>query len=201
MPIRKKSQDSYHHGDLAESFLDAVEEISEKFGLEAVTLRACAKLVGVAPSAAFRHFADKRALLTAFGTRALNHLSDDMKKASNAAERENAFAEVGLSYVNFALTRPAFFQAMWRTDLIYGSDEAYQMAVNGLGTHLKGGFANTLTDENHEAFSPKELLAWSSVHGLAGLFVSGALMSEASYENKLSKAREMISTMAPALRG
>ena len=82
MPILKKAKNSYHHGNLAESLLDAVDEIATKFGLEAVSLRACAKLVGVSPSSAFRHYADKRGLLTAFATRALHQLSEQMAMAS-----------------------------------------------------------------------------------------------------------------------
>ena len=43
----------YHHGHLAESLLDAVDEIASQFGIEAVTLRACAKRLGVSPASAF----------------------------------------------------------------------------------------------------------------------------------------------------
>jgi len=32
-----KKKNSYHHGNLAESLLDAVDEIATQFGLEAVT--------------------------------------------------------------------------------------------------------------------------------------------------------------------
>ena len=71
----------YHHGHLAESLLEAVDEIASQFGIEAVTLRACAKRVGVSPSSAFRHYVDKRALLTAFATRALNKLVEAMEGA------------------------------------------------------------------------------------------------------------------------
>jgi len=39
----KKDKNRYHHGHLAESLLDAVDEIATQFGLESVTLRACAK--------------------------------------------------------------------------------------------------------------------------------------------------------------
>jgi len=42
----KKGKSNYHHGNLAESLINAVDEIASKFGLEAVTLRACAKLHG-----------------------------------------------------------------------------------------------------------------------------------------------------------
>ena len=65
MKRQKTEKKAYHHGNLAESLLNAVDELATQFGLEAVTLRGCAKLVGVSPSSAFRHYADKRALLTA----------------------------------------------------------------------------------------------------------------------------------------
>ena len=79
----KSENKPYHHGNLAESLLEAVDELATKFGLEAVTLRACAKIVGVSPSSAFRHYADKRALLTAFATKALDQLSELMEFAQD----------------------------------------------------------------------------------------------------------------------
>ena len=37
---KKKKGRAYHHGDLAQSLLGAVDHIARRFGLEAVTLRA-----------------------------------------------------------------------------------------------------------------------------------------------------------------
>lgn len=200
MPILKKDKNSYHHGNLAESLLNAVDEIATKFGLEAVSLRACAKLVGVSPSSAFRHYADKRALLTAFATRALTQLSEQMETASQQAQEEgsDAFSAVGLAYIDFALTKPAFFRAMWREETIYSNDEAYVAAANQLSGHLQGGFADTIADKDPENFSPQELLAWSSVHGLAHLFVEGPVGNGASKAQKLVMAKEMIQALGPA---
>ena len=120
----KKDKKSYHHGNLAESLLEAVDELATKFGLEAVTLRACAKIVGVSPSSAFRHYADKRSLLTAFATTALDQLSESMDIAKKLAvdKDENEFAAVGLAYIEFALDKPAFFRAMWREETTYTND-------------------------------------------------------------------------------
>ena len=197
----KKERASYHHGNLAESLLDAVDETATRFGLEAVTLRGCAKLVGVSPSSAFRHYTDKRALLTAFATRALRQLADAMSLARERAVRtgDDPFAAVGLAYVRFALEKPAFFRAMWREETIYVADANYVTATNALGMHLKGGFASTLEDDDPTDFSSAELLAWSSVHGLAALFVDGPIGAGRTLEGKLDMARAMIATMAPAL--
>ena len=195
---RKKG---YHHGNLAQSLLDAVDEIAGQFGLEAVTLRGCAKLIGVSPSSAFRHYADKRALMTAFAARALNELSDKMSDAADRARLQgsNPFRAVGLAYVEFALDKPAFFQAMWHQEIIYASDPGYVEATTKMGRHLRGGFANTLDDSDRENFSSRELLAWSAVHGLASLFVDGPVANGKSKAEKMETAAQMLVALDPAL--
>jgi len=195
----KSEKKPYHHGNLAESLLEAVDELATKFGLEAVTLRACAKIVGVSPSSAFRHYADKRALLTAFATKALDQLSDAMESAQNRAVNDgtNPFAAVGLAYIEFALDKPAFFRAMWREETTYTNDDDYVAATNRLSSHLQGGFAETIADDDPQNLSPQELLAWSSVHGLANLFVDGPVGKGKSKEQKLATAQAMIRALAP----
>jgi len=200
MSQRTRENKAYHHGNLAESLLNAVDDLATQFGLEAVTLRGCAKLVGVAPSSAFRHYADKRALLTAFATRALHQLSDAMAAARTQAHEDgtNAFRAVGLAYIEFALDKPAFFRAMWREEAIYSNDKDYVTAANELSAHLRGGFAETIVDDDPASFGPLELLAWSSVHGLANLFVDGPVAKGKTKPQKLTKAADMIQAMAPA---
>lgn len=197
----KKTKKSYHHGNLAESLLDAVDELATKFGLEAVTLRASAKLVGVSPSSAFRHYADKRSLLTAFATKALHQLSDSMATAKAEASQngDNPFMAVGLAYVEFGIDKPAFFRAMWNEETIYTNDERYILATQQLSIHLQGGFSETLEDNDSDSLSSNELLAWSSVHGLASLFVDGPVGKGKTREQKITMAQEMIQTLAPAL--
>ncbi len=195
----KRRRKTYHHGHLAESLLNAVDELATQFGFEAVTLRGCAKRVGVAPSSAFRHYADKRALLTAFATRALHQLADAMAAAKTKAHKANtnAFHAVGLAYIRFALDKPAFFRAMWREEAIYSNDDNYVAAANALSAHIKGGFADTIDDRDAMRLSPQELLAWSSVHGLANLFVDGPVGKGESKSQKLNRAADMIDALVP----
>jgi AcrR family transcriptional regulator len=195
----EKEKHRYHHGHLAESLLDAVDEIASQFGIEAVTLRACAKRVGVSPSSAFRHYVDKRALLTAFAARALNKLADAMEKAKQRAHEEggDAFHAVGMAYVAFALDKPAFFRAMWREETIYAQDAGYLAATQHLAGYLKEGFVRTIDDRNPDEFSPQELLAWSSVHGLASLFVDGPVARDKVRDQKLRLADEVLRALGP----
>ncbi|MDJ0927866.1 MAG: TetR/AcrR family transcriptional regulator [Gammaproteobacteria bacterium] len=201
MPQYSNTKKPYHHGNLAESLLNAVDELATKFGFEAVTLRGCAKLVGVSPSSAFRHYVDKRALLTAFATRALRQLSTAMAAAKEqaASDGTDAFLAVGLAYVEFAVEKPAFFRAMWREEAIYANDENYLAAAGELIMHLRGGFADTIDDEDPASLSPQELLAWSSVHGLANLLVDGPVAKGQSNDKKLERATAMMRALAPAL--
>lgn len=197
----KKDKARYHHGHLAESLLDAVDDIASQFGIEAVTLRACAKRVGVSPASAFRHYTDKRALLTAFATRALNQLADAMETEKYRALQvgDDAFHAVGMAYVTFALNKPAFFRAMWREETIYSQDDDYLAAADRLASYLKEGFVSTLDDEDPHAFSPQELLAWSSVHGLASLFVDGPVAKGQGIEARLGLADAMLRELGRAV--
>ena len=191
----------YHHGNLAESLLDAVDELASQFGLEAVTLRGCAKLVGVSPSSAFRHYADKRALITAFAARALNQLAEQMMEAAERARLEGAdpFRAVGLAYIEFALDKPAFFRAMWYEEGIYSNDPVYLEATHRLQDQLHGGFADTLPDDDKAALSSQELLAWSAVHGLAGLFIDGPIARAEDKPVKMQMAADMLKVMQASL--
>ncbi len=198
----KKDKGTYHHGNLAESLLDAVDELATQFGLEAVSLRACAKRLGVSPSSAFRHYSDKRDLLTAFATRALLQLSDALSAANAEAHRkeQDALLAVGLAYIAFAIDKPAFFRAMWNEETIYSADDAYVAAAEQLSANLKGGFADSIHDTDPDQLSVEELLAWSSVHGLANLFVNGPVGRGQSRQHKLALATRMLDAMRPAFK-
>ena len=59
------SEKPYHHGDLRAALLDAADALLDQGGDGAVSLREAARMAGVSPTAAYRHFADKVALLAA----------------------------------------------------------------------------------------------------------------------------------------
>lgn len=201
MILRKKQAKAYHHGDLATGLLDAVEKITAQFGLEAVSLRACAKALGVSPAAAFRHYSDKRALLTAFATRAILAMAAAMQAGREAAQKDqdNEFRAVGLAYIRFALTNPAMFQVMWRRELLDETEPAFVAAHKELRSYLASGFHGTIADDDPDTISPQELLAWSGVHGLASLMIDGPLASQGDTQDKLSAAEDMLRAMGSAL--
>lgn len=203
MIFRKKTSQTYHHGDLAAALLDAVDALAGKFGLEAVSLRACAKSAGVSPAAAFRHYADKRALLTAFASRGLKNLADDLQAAQDRAHADggNGYLAIGLAYVSFALDQPAKYQVIWRQELLNPIDEHYRRATAQLREHLSSGFIQNLIDDAPNQLNIRELLAWASLHGVASLMIDGPVGEGLNREERIQIARAMLIELSPNLTG
>ena len=53
---------TYRHGDLYCALLESAVQLASKGGADAVILREVTRQAGVAPNAAYRHFADHNAL-------------------------------------------------------------------------------------------------------------------------------------------
>jgi AcrR family transcriptional regulator len=56
---------AYHHGDLRNALVAAAVQLVERGGEASFSLREAAREVEVSPNAAYRHFDDKSALMTA----------------------------------------------------------------------------------------------------------------------------------------
>ena len=65
------ARSTYRHGDLRRSLLAAGIALAQDGGPEAVVLREATRRAGVAPNAAYRHFASREALLQAVRAAAL----------------------------------------------------------------------------------------------------------------------------------
>ena len=106
----------YHHGDLANALVTAAVGLIAEKGLDALTLREVARLVGVTHSAAYRHFADKTGLLAAISEDGYRALSTRLAKVEvDAPDAGDPIARVralACAYVAFALERPAHYRVM-----------------------------------------------------------------------------------------
>lgn len=181
----------YHHGNLRSAILDAVEGQLATRGPEGVNLRVAAKVAGVSSPAVFRHFPNKRAIVTAIAVRAYASMIDRVKQAHTQAATDPVaqFEAVGRAYIDFALDEPAAFRVMFRPDLLDAEDAALVGVRQKMRTFLSVGDATmqaaqgaSETSDPEMAIVPAKedlpasaLLAWGAVHGLATLAVEGAL--------------------------
>ena len=99
-------------------------ELARAGGPEAVVLRDVQRMAGVSNSAAYRHYADRDALLNAVTAQAEARLADAMvarlngvpnpgPKATRALARVRA---TGQGYVDFALAEPGLFRTAFAAD-------------------------------------------------------------------------------------
>ena len=179
---------TYRHGDLRRALLEAGTELARGGGPDAVVLREATRRVGVAPSAAYRHFADRRALLDAVCSAAQSALAvaveDELaglRGGGDAADRARArLRAVGTGYLRFARTEPGLFRtAFSASGDLRGAASPARAGESGLTPfQLLAAALDGLVEVRmlpRERRPGAEFLAWSAVHGLAMLLIDGPL--------------------------
>lgn len=180
---KKDAKTAYHHGDLRAALTEKALALVRKRGIEAFSLREAAERVGVSPSAVYRHFADKGALLAAVAKAGFTALAVETEAAITQAKhkRDGDLAildATGISYLLFALAHPEQFRVMFGP---YGAGSKYDVRVTDSLT--RGPYQQlidaltALEKQNRLRLSvdTAALQAWSFTHGLAYLLLDGVL--------------------------
>ena len=186
-------RDTYRHGDLRRALLEAGVVLAREGGPAAVVLREATRRAGVAPNAAYRHFANRDDLFDAVRGAALGALARAMEReiaqatrplraAAQGAERARAaFKAVGTGYVRFAQTEPGLFRTAFAAqpyDVLqtqradYRGDagrDPFQILCDTLDGLVEAGVLSAARRPG------AEFLAWSAVHGMAMLALDGPL--------------------------
>jgi AcrR family transcriptional regulator len=179
---------TYRHGDLRRALLTAGTDLARTGGPDAVVLREATRQVGVAPNAAYRHFADRQALLDAVCAAALSALADAIDAELATLPREDdrrsvarsRLRAVGTGYVRFAQDEPGLFRTAFSVpvdlDAATSANRAgasgrtpFQLLIEALDELVEAGVLP------RERRAGAEYLAWSAVHGLAVLLIDGPL--------------------------
>jgi AcrR family transcriptional regulator len=199
-PALSKPAGRYHHGALREALLRAADLILAEHGPEGLSIRACARLVGVASSAVFRHFPNQRALMTAYAAEGWNRLGAAIAAAQAAAPPDPAarFGAVGRGYVAFALAEPNRFRVMFRHGLLDRGDAALLAAEARVESMLDAALASVLPPDATAADRRrKAALAWALAHGLAGLLLDGPLAEGQDAAARDALVRDVIAAAGP----
>ncbi len=190
MPAMSATAKRYHHGNLRSALIEAALELAREGGPDAVVLREVSRRAGVSHNAAYRHFADRDALLQAVCERCMGALARLMEAGITAvdpadqslpAARERLRA-TGLAYIEFALSEPGWFRTAFAVPPGLGYlDDGEGVGESGLGplellgAQLDGVLAaGGLPPERRPG---AEFAAWAAVHGLAMLLLEGPLRS------------------------
>lgn len=184
-PTRK----TYRHGDLHRALLDAGIALAREGGPAAIALREVTRRAGVAPNAAYRHFASQQALLQAVRAAALRAVAQCMEEVLAALPADLSPADharasvraVGTGYLRYAQAEPGLFRTAFAVSdkLIQATPEVptagpsgrnpYELLCDAVDLLVQAGVMPAARRPG------AEILAWSAVHGLAMLVVDGPL--------------------------
>ena len=187
----KSPRSTYRHGDLRRALLDAGIALARDGGPNAVVLREATRRAGVAPNAAYRHFASREVLLQAVRASALAAVARAMETEldgisaglSHADMARASVRAVGTGYLRFARRETGLFRTAFTPSdvLIQATPELPTAGNSGLNPfELLGSALDELVAAGvmpPERRPGAEFLAWSAVHGLAMLVIDGPLAS------------------------
>ncbi len=176
----RKAKITYHHGDLRNALITEAARTIQARGNVEFTIRDLAGALKVTHTAAYRHFANKTAILAAVAYRGFELLRANLAAIdsdSTLAPREK-LNDQGVAYVVFAVQNPGYFRAMFHADLrdkktlpelAVAAQAAYDCLARAVVACqqqklFKGHRADLVT-----------LKAWAVVHGLAFLTLDGQL--------------------------
>jgi AcrR family transcriptional regulator len=165
------SSTPYHHGDLRAACLRAAMELLEESGTTALSLRAVARRAGVSPTAPYRHYADRDALISAVAAVGYRELGDYLVAAHRRPSSVDDLAAVAVAYVRFALDRPALFRVMFSEPCDRDSSDRVAATI-AVSEYVAAIARQSFPAANEEAVSTA---VWALVHGLAFLYLDGKL--------------------------
>lgn len=174
---------SYHHGDLRNALVEHALAALQAVGPESLSVRALADEIGVSPSAAYRHFADREALLAELARMGFERLRGSLAEAAIAAARRQpkmAVRAMGSAYVRFAVAEPELYR------LMFGAQRVEKSKYPELGAAAAQTYDTLRTAVMRMApHAPKgsqelerlTLRCWAMVHGLASLRIDRLIES------------------------
>ena len=195
----------YHHVDLRKTLLEAAVALIGEAGPRGFTLREVARRAGVSHNAPYRHFAGKDELMVAVAQEGFGRLTAVMQKtlARGKSPRER-LQLCGCGYVDFALRWPRHFLVMF--DLPPALRE--HCKNTRIGENAFRVLLDCITAAQQSSDlpagdpSPLAWTAWSLVHGIAKLAISGnlPLNARSTIEFTRSASQAIFSGMAVGQR-
>lgn len=173
-----KSRGRRPRGSVRRAMVDAGVALARAGGPDAVVLREVTRAVGVVPNAAYRHFADREALLAAVRDEALASLALQMAEGMDQVvagphTKQGArlrMRAVGQAYLSFARNEPGLFDTAFTAAHPHAPPSgtpARQTPFDHLQSALDNLVAaGVLASDRRPAI---EYPIWATVHGMATL--------------------------------
>ena len=194
----------YHHANLRKTLLDAAVALVGEGGPRAFTLREVARRAAVSHNAPYRHFSSKDELLTAVAAEGFDRLTAVMqKRIARCKSPLERLHRSGCGYVDFALRWPQHFVVMFDMPRCSRNDAGGPAGADGpiVGSNAFHVLLDCVAAAQASGdLPPGDLLplawtAWSLVHGISKLAISGnlPLSPRATLQFTLNASRSIFS--------
>ena len=164
-----------------QQILIEARELFLEGGLTGFSMRTVAERVGVSATALYRHFDDKDALLASLLGEAFGTFGSYLGRALAGRTPLERLRLTGAAYLDFALEHPRDYELMFLTNC---SELGFKKIFKETGDRSRGTF-EFLVDRIEDCikagvFARRDarelaLYAWSTVHGVASLWLFGQL--------------------------
>jgi len=162
----------YHHGDLPDALVETAITLIGERGTAGFSMAEASRRLGVAPSAPYRHFADRDALLAAVAVRAAGLLGELLGRQAASGSPEQRLAAAAETYVRFADEHRALFQALASSGLDKDRHPEIGRAAQPIGIAFLSPAAD-LTAGDQAAAARLVSAIVATAHGHAMLMLDG----------------------------
>ncbi len=174
------NKNTYHHGDLRASLLQAATDMLAETGIENLSLRKLADRVGVSRTAPYHHFKDKNELLCAIAEEGFRHWhqqADSILAQQELSAREK-YRQFVHGYIGYAADNPEMYElmfgrAIWKQAAATQSlkDVAYPSFQNQV-TMTRKWQEMGLMSKDEDTLRLAQV-TWGTMHGIARLLIDG----------------------------
>jgi len=170
--MSRPSKSRYHHGDLRAALIEIAVELIDERGVRHFSLAEASRRLGVTVSAPYSHFAGREALLAAVTVRAYElFYADVVREVDRFRKPADRLAAVARSYVRFAGTHRALFEALFDP----GVDKSRYPEIDAAKRPLDDAFTSCVDALGGSEAASKNLAVAveAAAHGHAILLVDG----------------------------
>jgi AcrR family transcriptional regulator len=199
--MRRRPRKTYHHGNLPPALVEAAKALLIERGLDGFTLREVARRIGVTHVAAYRHYADRRALLAAVSESGFHQLHRRLARARRKAPAalEPRLRAVLAAYLHFCWDERALAAVMFGPRLSReGEFPELEAAVFTAFGPIEDTIASLAPAAVRKGRSARDLALalWTFVHGFSTLSYD-----KAAYATARRAARAFDDMLTPMLAG
>jgi AcrR family transcriptional regulator len=145
--------------------ISTARRIAELEGWSSVTVRRLSDEISYSQPVLYAHFGSREGILAAVAIEGFQELGLALEKARQRAKRGNAIESVAVTYLEFAASSPALYEAMFSLGLTVPFDDA------ATPPELRFAFSQLLELFQEASTKPEVTteLFWAALHGIAEL--------------------------------